>query len=396
MSDCIVVGGGVSGMLAAITIAKRGLNVTILEKNDCLGKKILVTGNGRCNFTNEAVDASHYMSTNEGADEFIGSVLKQFDNDDFIRTMGEMGMSHYVREGYYYPKTDEAATFRDALINELIRLGIEVVYNFNLRSIDKSDEGFTLSDKKHIYHSNKVVLAMGGNAAPGTGSSGDAYYYLKKLGHTIIKPLPALTTLKAEYPSELQGVNALADITILIDDRPIRSEHGFVKFYKGMLSGIPIYQLSCEAVSSLYGKCDVKFVIDLTSCTNIRTALNVPGMTIRQAFCGSINPKIVDVILDENSIAGDELVSDTGPDRINAIYQLFSSVSYEIIDSGDWTKAQTTSGGVDISEIDANTMESRVCPNLYLTGEIMDVTGRCGGYNIQWAASTGVIAGSNV
>ena len=377
MIDCIIVGGGVSGIFAAITAARLGKKVIILEKNATLGKKILITGNGRCNFTNEDVSPSHYISDNESGRGFAGQVLKHYTNTDLIHTIDELGMSYYVREGYYYPKTDEAVTFRDTLINEVKRLGIEVVYNYNLRSISKTADGFELSDKNNIYRSKKVIIATGGNAAPKTGSSGDAYYYLEKLGHNIIPPLPALTTLKADYPESLQGVNALADISLIIDDKTLATEHGFIKYYKGLLSGIPIYQLSTLAVRALYGKCDVKVSVDFLGGTNIDKAIS-RGLGEQEALCQSINPKIVEAYYKKDNI------------------QLFSNVIYEIIGNGDYNSAQCTSGGVDIDEINPDTMESKVCAGLYLTGEIMDITGRCGGYNIQWAASTGMIAGENV
>ncbi len=378
MMDCIIVGGGVSGMFAAITAAGQGKKVLILEKNDCLGKKILITGNGRCNFTNEIVNPLFYSSEdNAKGHAFADKVLSECGNDKLLEMMSELGMSFYVREGYYYPKTDEAVTFRDTLINEINRLGIEVVYNYNLRSIKRTDSGFELSDKNNIYHGKKVILAMGGKAAPKTGSSGDAYYYLEGLGHKIIPPLPALTTLKTDYPTSLQGVNALADITLLIDDERIATEHGFIKYYKGMLSGIPIYQLSTRTAKAFNGKCKVEILVDFLADTNIDKAIS-RGLDERNALYQSINPKIVDAYYEEGNI------------------QLFSSVKYEIIGYGDYNSAQCTSGGVDINEINPDTMESKVCPGLYITGELMDITGRCGGYNIQWAFSTGVIAGSNI
>ncbi len=153
MSNIIIVGGGVAGMIAAITAANNGNRVTILEKNSELGKKILITGNGRCNFTNEYMKGDCYSSSLNNKDEvgrhitreFADVVLDRFSNKDFIKVLSDLGMSYYVREGYYYPKTDEARTFRDTLVSEVNRLGIEVVYNFNLRSIERNEDGFILS-----------------------------------------------------------------------------------------------------------------------------------------------------------------------------------------------------------------------------------------------------------
>jgi|GEM_PF-215321 len=432
MSNIIIVGGGVAGMIAAITAANKGNKVTILEKNSELGKKILITGNGRCNFTNEYMKGDCYSSSLSCDDEtnpnitqeFADAVLDRFSNKDFIKMLSSLGMSYYVREGYYYPKTDEARTFRDTLVSEVNRLGIEVVYNFNLRSIVRNEDGFTLSNKEHEYQCDKVIIAAGGNAAPKTGSSGDCYYYLEKLGHNIFKAKPVLTNLKANYPSELQGVNALACISIRINNKSLRSndttlksndkaletsekaletnntthktEKGFIKYYKGMLSGIPIYQLSLEAIPALEQGSKVEITADFVTDSNIETALQLQGTTLKEALYKSINPKIVDVVLKDNNIDPDTLTNNMNAADRERIIELFSNVNYEIIGFGGFENAQATLGGVDIREINPQTMESYICKGIYFAGEIMDIVGRCGGYNIQWAASTGTIAGINV
>lgn len=424
MSNIIIVGGGVAGMIAAITAANKGNKVTILEKNSELGKKILITGNGRCNFTNEYMKGDCYSSSLNNNDEvsrhitreFADAILDRFNNKDFIKVLSNLGMSYYVREGYYYPKTDEARTFRDALVSEVNRLGIEVVYNFNLRSIVRNEDGFILSNKEQEYTGNKVIIAAGGNAAPKTGSSGDCYYYLEKLGHNIFKAKPALTNLKADYPDDLQGVNALANISLRINNKSLRTndttlksngkslmtnaatiktEKGFIKYYKGMLSGIPIYQLSMEAIPALELGGKVEIIVDFATDSNIEAALKLQGTTLREALYKSINPKIVDVILKGHNIAPDTLTNNMNADERKHIIELFSNVNYEIIGFGGFENAQATLGGVDIREINPQTMESNICKGLYFAGEIIDIVGRCGGYNIQWAASTGVIAGSN-
>lgn len=404
MSNIIIVGGGVAGMIAAITAANNGNKVTILEKNSELGKKILITGNGRCNFTNEYMKGDCYSSSLSCDDEtnpnitqeFADVVLDRFSNKDFIKVLSDLGMSYYVREGYYYPKTDEARTFRDTLVSEVNRLGIEVVYNFNLRSIERNEDGFILSNKEQEYQCDKVIIAAGGNAAPKTGSSGDCYYYLEKLGHNIFKAKPALTNLKADYPSELQGVNALAILSIRINNTTHNTEKGFIKYYKGMLSGIPIYQLSLEAIPALELGGKVEIVADFATDSNIETALKLQGTTLKDALYKSINPKIVDVILKGHNIAPDTLTNNMNAAEREHIIELFSSVNYEIIGFGGFENAQATLGGVDIREINPQTMESNICKGLYFAGEIIDIVGRCGGYNIQWAASTGCIAGISV
>lgn len=425
MSNIIIVGGGVAGMIAAITAANNGNKVTILEKNSELGKKILITGNGRCNFTNEYMKGDCYSSSLNNNDEvgrhitreFADAILDRFNNKDFIKVLSNLGMSYYVREGYYYPKTDEARTFRDTLVSEVNRLGIEVVYNFNLRSIVRNEDGFTLSNKEREYQCDKVIIAAGGNAAPKTGSSGDCYYYLEKLGHNIFKAKPVLTNLKANYPSELQGVNALSNISIKINgkaletndkaletsekaletnDTAVKTEKGFIKYYKGMLSGIPIYQLSLEAIPAIEQGSKVEITADFVTDSNIEAALQLQGTTLREALYKSINPKIVDVLLKANNIAPDTLTNNMNATDRERIIELFSNVNYEIIGFGGFENAQATLGGVDIREINPQTMESKICKGLYFAGEIMDIVGRCGGYNIQWAASTGVIAGINV
>lgn len=398
MIDLIVVGGGVAGMFAAITAARQGKEVVILEKNDTLGKKILITGNGRCNFTNESMNSGYYESNSlDIKDSFVSTVINKFGKDDLLRELDDLGMSYYVREGYYYPRTDEAVTFRDTLVNEIDRLpSVRVVYNYNLRSIEKTDGGYILSNKTDTYEAKNVLIATGGKSAPKTGSSGDSYYYLEKLGHNILKPYPALTNLKADYPDTLQGVNALASISLIIDGETVGTERGFIKFYKGMLSGIPIYQHSIKAVPAVETGKKVTISVDFIRDTNAKCAINRIGLSISQALSQSINPKIVDSYLNRLHISTNKTTEEFDDYTKDKILRLFSAVNYEIIGFGEFENAQSTFGGVDISEIDPETMESRKCPGLYLAGEVVDITGKCGGYNIQWATSTGVIVGRSV
>lgn len=398
MVDLIVVGGGVSGMFAVITAARQGKEVIILEKNDTLGKKILITGNGRCNFTNDKMNSNYYESNSSDIkDSFVDMVLSKFGKDDLLRELDNLGMSYYVREGYYYPRTDEAYTFRDTLVNEINRtVGIKVVYNFNLRSIEKTKEGYVLSNKTDTYEARNVLIATGGNAAPKTGSSGDSYYYLEKLGHNVFKPYPALTNLRADYPDMLRGVNALADISLVIDGETVGTEHGFIKFYKGMLSGIPVYQHSIKAIPALEEGKKVSISVDFIKGTNAECAINRAGVSMSQVLSQSINPKIVDVCLGKLHISTKKTTEEFDDDTKNEILQLFSNVNYEIIGFGGFENAQSTFGGVDISEINPETMESKICKGLFLAGEVVDITGKCGGYNIQWAVSTGTIVGRSV
>ena len=186
------------------------------------------------------------------------------------------------------------------------------------------------------------------------------------------------------------GVNALAKISLLINGDIVGTENGFIKFYKGMLSGIPIYQLSLNAVPALDRGDKVEISVDFVSDSNMVNALNREGISVKKALCQSINSKIVDSYYKEDDNMLTEQLDDEDKE---GIIQLFSNVNYEIIGFGSFDVAQSTYGGVDISEINMDTMESKVCPGLFLVGEIIDITGRCGGYNIQWAASTGVIAG---
>ncbi len=396
MVDLIVVGGGVAGMFAAITAARNMKEVIILEKNDTLGKKILITGNGRCNFTNENMNSDYYESYSDNKDSFVDTVLSKFGRDDFLRELDNLGMSYYVREGYYYPRTDEAVTFRDTLVNEINRLGIKVVYNYNLRSIEKTDGGYILSNKADTYEAKNVLIATGGKSAPKTGSSGDSYYYLEKLGHSIFKPYPALINLKADYPDTLQGVNALASISLIIDGETVGTERGFIKFYKGMLSGIPIYQHSIKAVPAVEAGKKVTISVDFIKDTNAKCAINRTSLSISQALSQSINPKIVDSYLNRLHISTNKTTEEFDDYTKDKILRLFSAVNYEIIGFGGFENAQSTFGGADISEINPETMESKICEGLYLAGEVADITGKCGGYNIQWAVSTGVIAGRSV
>ncbi len=419
--DVAVLGGGVAGMFAAITAARNGQRVCIVEKNNELGKKIYATGNGRCNFTNARMNPSYYTSVEHGCSDFLENVFDAFSRDDLLEMLNELGMPYYEREGYYYPYSNSAVSFVRTLINEVENLKVDVEYDFNVRSITREDT-FIISNKQKDIRARKCIVAAGGNAMPKSGSSGDLYYYLKGLGHTIIKPLPSLCKLKCEMLQKLVGVKAFGKVTLMIDGKASESSFGQLQFVKDAISGIPVFQVSEKAVRALDEGRRVELRVcfldsdEDTACdidkaniynSNIKTTdlYKVISREVRSNLIQVLHEKVVDALFDKYGIDRDAKltlenvnsisnISDIEDEKIAMlINELLQGITFEITDYGDFNEAQCTSGGVAISEINPTTMESTVCRGLYLAGEIIDITGKCGGYNIQLAASTGVVAG---
>lgn len=377
MYDVVIVGGGISGMFAAIEACRRNKRVVILEKNSELGKKIYATGNGRCNFTNANMSPDKFETEDLN---FVKNVLEGFDNSDLLEMVKNLGMPYYEKEGYYYPLSNSSMSFAKVLINEINILGVDVVCDYNVRSIEKKDDKFVVSNNVVRYEGRKCIISAGGSAMPSSGSSGDAYYYAKKLGHRVKEALPALCKLKSNVSKSLHGVKALANASLFVDDEYVMSDYGFVQFVNGYLSGIPIFQLSGKAIRAFEEGHKVDVVIDYFYKEDKEALINKIENNSALEYdilCGMLNEKIViDYYKNNNSI--------------------FEGVKYSITGYGGFDVAQCTSGGVYTCEIDSKTLESNICSGLFFTGEIIDVAGLCGGYNIQFAASSGVLAGRNV
>ena len=388
-----IIGGGASGVLAAIYAKKRNDEVVIFERNKECCKKILVTGNGRCNYWNEDQDLSHYQSTTP-------ELLSDFFNIDYevLNFFKHLGIVPKIKNGYYYPFSNQASTIKNALLNEL--KDIEVKNNYLVTRIEKLAKGFNvISDNETIYV-DKLVLATGSYAAPKTGSDGMGYKFLEKLGHTIIKPLPSLVQLKGyeKYFRIWTGVRTDAKVSLFINQQLVREEIGELQLTNYGLSGICIFNLSNAAARALDNKLEVEVNINFMPFIDIDykkwfiKQTTITNKKIKELLLSILNEKIVEVIFQ----VPNKLFTNLTEAEQNKIINLCTNFKIKITGTNTFNEAQVCSGGISIKEIDLQTMESKLVKDLYVTGELLDITGDCGGYNLSIAWISGIKAGLGV
>lgn len=390
-------------MLAAISAARLGAHVTILEKNPRVGKKILATGNGRCNFTNVNAGYSCYSSENPG---FVQKALSDFTASDAISFFEELGIQHKVEEmGKVFPMSDQASSILDVLLYELNRLGVNIICDSNVVDIIPENGSFILKTKDgNKYRGDSVVLAPGGKAMPSSGSDGYGYDLALKLGHTMTDTFPALVQLMLEgdYFKRIDGVKFIGTAEIIDNNGSVIKDRGDILFTNYGVSGPPVLQISRKAGELLKSgkqatlKISILDTMSKEEVTDLidrrfKTDLN---KTLEFSFVGLINKRLIPVVLLKAGISDLKrpISSITSKER-DRIAEILTDWRFNIRGTKSWPSAQVTAGGINTREIDENTMESFLIKGLYFAGEIMDVDGMCGGYNLQWAWSSGFIAG---
>lgn len=404
MHKVLVIGGGAAGMMAAISAKKHGADVTIFERNNRVGRKILATGNGRCNYTNINLSIDNYHGKNP---KFPYSPLSQFNVYDTIDFFERLGITPYIEEnGRVYPMSLQSSSVLDVLRFELEYLGIEVITEAFVTDISKKANKFsvTLEDGRK-FTGDRIILATGGKAAPNTGSDGNGYKLAEKLGHTIEYVFPGLVQLKLEgnFFKKVDGVKIVGVAELYDENMLIRREEGDILFTNYGISGPPILQISRIANKLLYEgkKPELKIVIikdknkeELEKYLHYRFSF-MPKKTIEKALIGLINKRLIIPMLKEIGVDKNKLIAHISKEEIRKISNILTDFRFNIIGSKSWDSAQVTAGGVKTDEINNTTMESKLVKGLYFAGEIVDVDGDCGGFNLQWAWSSGYVAGKN-
>jgi predicted Rossmann fold flavoprotein len=402
--EVLVIGGGAAGIIAAITAKDNNCNVAILEKNDRIAKKILITGNGRCNISNSCIDFSRYHSNNI---DFFNTVLNTFNLKNTIDFFESLGLPLIkLDDEKIFPMSLQASSVVDILKLSLEDRSIPIYTNSKVMNIKKINNYFEVYTDNLKYKCKKIIIACGGKSAPNTGSDGSGFKLAELLGHTIIPTFPALVQLKSNYTrlKALSGVKFDGFASIYIDNIFIKKEFGEILFTDYGLSGPPILQISRIASEGILKNQTVTIKLDIIpsySLENLKEFLeNHWGLfsyrSVYTSFIGIINKKIIPILLKEANIQNihKPCYELTWKEK-NNIYSLLKSWEFEIYDTNSFKNSQVTSGGVNTKEICNTTLESKIIKNLYFAGEILDVDGDCGGFNLQWAWSSGFIAGKN-
>lgn len=404
--DLIIVGGGSAGIMAAILAKDFGIDTAIVEGGDRVGKKLLTTGNGRCNITNKYIENNRYHSNNP---EFFETALKEFKASDTVNFFSSIGLPLVtLEEGKMYPMSLQASSVLDILRLALSDRGIPVYLNSKVKAAKQSKSGFKLETSSgEAYTCNRLLLTCGGKSAAGTGSDGSGYALAKSLGHNIINPIPALVQLKLDYKNlkALSGVKFNGIAEIYVDGELKRREFGEILFTDYGISGPPIIQLSRTASYALSRKRQVSIKVEIMYTMKEEELENffeghfaVFGhRSVHDSFIGIINKKLIPTLLKEAGI-GDihKPCWDLEYKEKKNLYRLLKSWEFKVTDTNSFGNAQVTAGGIDTKEVDQKTMESKLIPNLYFAGEILDVDGDCGGFNLQWAWSSAYAAAKNM
>ena len=396
----IIVGAGASGLIAAITAAREGALVTLIEQKDRVGKKILSTGNGRCNLTNTYMNLECFRGDDLST---VAKVLEQFGYEDTIQFFEELGVLLKDRQGYIYPISDQATTILDVLRMEIERLQVKVLVEQKAEQIKRTKKGFAVTTNQTVVYGDAVILATGGKAAPVLGSDGSGYGLAKSFGHHMSPVVPALVQLKGKgnYFKQISGVRANATVRVFVDGTFIAADTGELQLTNYGISGIPVFQISRYAAKALYAKQPVVVEIDFLPSleeNNLKAFLEDRikkhgSKTMEDFFIGMFHKKLISMFLKEANIPSHVIAAELQDTKWKRLCNDIKHFKVQIEDTNSFEQAQVCAGGILTSEIDAETMESNYVEGLYLTGELLDVDGICGGYNLQWAWSTGTLAG---
>lgn len=397
--EIAVIGGGAAGLFAAIHAAQanKAVKVKIYDRMDRIGKKILATGNGRCNFTNANILIENYHGKDN---DFAQYALKKFDNKKTIDFFSKIGiLSKEGKNGKIYPYSMQASSVLDALRNEVSRLNIEIITESEIKEILKRNGQFKIKTRNKLYNVSAVIMATGGKASPNLGSNGSGYKIMEKLGHKITTLSPALVQIKTSLDAVkgLNGIKINAKASLYKGKKYISSEIGEILFTNYGLSGPPIFQLSALAQSN-----GMSILIDLMPEYNFEKIYKMllerkkllSHLLSDSFFNGMINKKIGMMILKKSGVCKLSIpVCEISDETLKKACKNIKSFSFEIKGLNGFENAQVTAGGLETNMFDYKTMESKIIKGLYAAGEIFDIYGDCGGFNLQWAWSSGYIAG---
>ncbi len=400
MEKIIIIGAGASGIITALACSQNK-KVILVEGNDKIGKKLVLTGNGKCNYWNAEIESSHYETENQMV---LEEILTPENIQNTYHFLEELGVYPKIQNGYYYPYSKDAHSLLALLERKIKEQKIEWVPNFKVLSLEKKKGKFIVKSVDKTLEGDKVVLATGGKTYPKTGSDGTGYDLAKSFNHTLIPLLPTLTNLicKDKIATLWENIRVSAKVRLFINGKLEKEEQGEIQCIKKGLSGICIFNLSNKASRSLYLNQTTEIEIDfLPEIENFKTFLRkrteqMLNPTLEDFLESLLNYKLMFLLLKNAKLDKNKRIQDLKKEECHALEQVLKHLRLEIIETGDDLKAQVTSGGINLNEINPQTLESKLEKNLYFTGEILDVSGDCGGYNLAFAFITGYRVGKNL
>ncbi|MBL0059403.1 MAG: aminoacetone oxidase family FAD-binding enzyme [Elusimicrobia bacterium] len=399
----LVVGGGAAGMMAALAAAGRGAHVTVLERMDKVGKKILVTGNGRCNITNTRQELFRYHGA---PPEFVESVLRSFPVSKTMEFFKALGLECVEEEeGRVYPSCGQASAVLSVLRFEMERRNVRVHGGAEVHRLAFDGHAFRAETKDgRMFAAARVIVAAGGKASPQLGSNGSGFELVKALGHRVLPTFPVLVQLNLNAPflAEAEGVRFNGAAAVVSQGQVRRKETGEIQLTDYGASGIPILDLSRAAGECLLHKREAFLELSLfpdrspqTLWEEVQKRLaSRSDETIERALLGLVHSDLLPPLIQAAGYKNKHVPCHlSSAKNARNLADLLTCWKVPITGTQPWSRAHATAGGVDSSEINPVTLESKVLPGLFLAGEIVDVDGDCGGYNLQWAWSSGAVAG---
>lgn len=394
MYDAIIVGAGAAGIMcaSAIKMNNSSLNILLLEKNDKLGKKLSMTGNGRCNLGNIDTSINNYFSSSN-LDEFKNILIE----NKYLDYIKKIGILIKEDDNRLYPYSNQAITVCKSFERYLEYLNVKIKYNYEVLNIKKDNDIFIINGD---IKARNVVIATGGMSYPKTGSTGIGYEILKGFGHKIEPIYPSLTYLNTNYKyiKDLAGVRCDAIVNLSVDGLIEDSQEGQVQFTCDALSGICVFNLSRDVAKYLKENKKVKLILNLIpeySAFELKEYINsFSGYKVEDALSGIINNKLALVITKELNINGKK-VKELKENEIEGLVFNIHNMYFNVISVGDFSVSQVTCGGASLNEFTSN-LESLKFPGLYAIGEVLDVDGKCGGYNLSWAFTSALLASDSI
>lgn len=403
MAKVAIIGGGAAGLTASI-YASKNHDVTVFEKNKVCGKKITMTGNGRCNYWNADQDLSHYHSSSK---KMLDVFLESFNREEVLSFFEEIGLYPEIKNGYYYPYSLQAASVRNVLLEKAKLQNIQFKNECEVLKIEVgADQKFKIYTTEDTYIFDKVILANGSKAGISEEKNSSGYFLASQLGHKIIAVNPSLVQLvgKASFFKDWAGVRASANCTLYIENQKEKESAGEVQFTNYGVSGICIFNLSRDVKENLEKEKKVEVHFDFLPFLSSdqktlewleKRAKLLKNFTLETMFENLIPYKLLFVLLKQAHLKKEEYWENLREKEKENLVKTLKDFSLEIVDTKGFLNAQACSGGVCLEEVFLNTMESKIVKNLYIIGELLDVDGDCGGYNLGFAWMSGIKAGKS-